>query len=40
MNYYIFSVLFWAAFVLIILMIIYPEQSEKIMNKIIGGIKK
>lgn len=37
MNYYIFSILFWAAFTLIILMIIYPEQSEKIIDKIIGG---
>ena len=39
MNFTLFSVLYWACAAVIALMVLYPEKSEKIINKIIGGIK-
>ena len=39
MNFTLFSIFYFAAVAAIVYMIAYPEKTEKIIDKIIGGMK-
>lgn len=40
MNFISFTFIYWALALILFGLVVFPEASEKIINKIIGGLKK
>lgn len=40
MNFISFTFIYWTLAFILFFLFVFPEKSEKIINEIIGGIKK